>query len=301
MQRHAPAPEVMACRDRQERARVIVEPGEVAVARGLDHRVEIAADAVEAVVEPPGWPEPERGPVPCHRRKFPRIAGLVQREDDEAKARVVAHPVQQRVEPVDPVHRARDVGAHVRAEPVGKRAVGGARGAGVDLHDHAVFGRHLRHFDEHVTVVTGGLFARERASSAPCRAMPRSPRGEAIRSEGRARRDRSRSRRARGRRRGARGSRRESRRSGRYRRRSSASRRIVSACPGRAGLIRSSGRKVGITRPGQPEDAIVIVAGQVRQGGVGRRQNLDAEPVEQRAGPVRGIGEPLRDLIMYKI
>jgi hypothetical protein len=44
-----------------------------------------------------------------------------------------------------------------------------------------------------------------------------------------------------------------------------------------------------------------IVAGQVRQGGVGRRQNLDAEPVEQRAGPVRGIGQPLRDQIMYKI
>jgi hypothetical protein len=70
---------------------------------------------------------------------------------------------------------------------------------------------------------------------------------------------------------------------------------------GTGGVDQVVGAEGGDDPPGPAGGGDLSSCGQVRQGGVRRRQKLDPEPVEQRAGPVRGIGQPLGDLIMYKI
>ena len=74
----------------------------------VDQRAE-PPDALRAVVEPPGRPEPEGGIVAGERGELAAVGALVQGVDDHGQAGLVAEPVEQRLERPDVVHRLRDV------------------------------------------------------------------------------------------------------------------------------------------------------------------------------------------------
>ena len=86
----ATPPEVMACRQRRERARVVDEAGQVADAGRLDDAVEETVDAERAVVEPPRTSEQDGGVVAGERGELAAVRALVQREEDQRETRVVA-------------------------------------------------------------------------------------------------------------------------------------------------------------------------------------------------------------------
>ena len=89
--------------------------------------------------------------MPGERRKLARIAGLVQREDDDGQARVVAMGIQQRLQRADIIGLHRNVGALVAAMAVEERAVVIAERAGMDLQDEPVIEAHPRHLRQHLT------------------------------------------------------------------------------------------------------------------------------------------------------
>ena len=101
---------VVAGRDRQEGAGVVVEADGVVEAGGLGHRLAVAAHALRAVVEPPGRAELQRRVMAGQRRQLARIGGLVEGEEDDREVALVAEPVEQRLQRRDIVGRARDVG-----------------------------------------------------------------------------------------------------------------------------------------------------------------------------------------------
>eukprot|EP00958_Prasinococcus_capsulatus_P028142 scaffold6341_cov188-Prasinococcus_capsulatus_cf.AAC.1 len=109
------APELVAHRDGGQRARVVVEAGEVEEARGLGHLVEVAPHAVARVVEPPGRAHLQRGVHARQRRQLARVQRLVQGEDHQAQARVRAVALQQRAQRRGELRGDGDVAALVRA------------------------------------------------------------------------------------------------------------------------------------------------------------------------------------------
>src|SRR3546814_20760724 len=68
-----------------------------------------------AVVEPPGGAELQRGVMARERRELARIARLVQSEEDDREARLIAVTPEQRTQGMDIVGARRDVGALVAA------------------------------------------------------------------------------------------------------------------------------------------------------------------------------------------
>ena len=106
-----------------EGARVVVEAGGVVQARRLDHLVEVAAHAVEAVVEPPGRAEPQRRVVAGQRGQLAGVGRLVQGEQDQRQPRVVAEGVEQRLQVARELGGSRDVGALVAAEALEQQPV----------------------------------------------------------------------------------------------------------------------------------------------------------------------------------
>jgi hypothetical protein len=70
---------------------------------------------------------------------------------------------------------------------------------------------------------------------------------------------------------------------------------------GAGGVDQVVGAEGGDDPAGPAGRGDLVVMCQVRKGRVRGRKKLDPEPVEQRTGPVRVIGQPLGDLIMYKI
>ena len=132
--------------------------------------VEEAVDARRAVVEPPGAAEQHRGIVAGERRKLAAVGALVEREENDREARVVAARLEQRSQAARPVGRDRDVRADVAPEPLRERAVVVSQAADVKLHHEAVVAAHPRELVEHVRlepprVGVRGL-ARERAANS---------------------------------------------------------------------------------------------------------------------------------------
>src|SRR5690606_31390907 len=83
-------PHVVSGPQRGQGPGVVHEPGQLAEARGLDHRVEVALYALHRVVEPPRAAEAQRRVVPRQRRQLAGVSGLVERVDDEPEAGLVA-------------------------------------------------------------------------------------------------------------------------------------------------------------------------------------------------------------------
>ena len=143
--------DVVAGRDRQERAGVVDESGRVGEAGGLGDRPAVAQHSFDAVEEPPRRAEAHGRVVPGQRGEFAAERRLVEGEHDEPEARVVAEPVEQRSEAVDVVDRSRDVGSHVATEAFEERAVVIAPGPGMELHHEPVLDAHRCHLHEDLT------------------------------------------------------------------------------------------------------------------------------------------------------
>src|SRR3546814_6866889 len=90
---------------------IVVEPDAVVEARGLGHCPAEQAHPFGAVVEPPGGAELQRGVMARERSELARIARLVQSEEDDRVARLLAVTPAQRTQGMEIVGAWRDVGA----------------------------------------------------------------------------------------------------------------------------------------------------------------------------------------------
>ena len=100
--------------------------------------------------KPPCGSEQERRKRAGQRCQFARQRRFVEREDDDPQAGRIADRIEQRRQPVDEIHRTRNVETLVAAEPLEHAAIEIARRAGMDLHHHAVRRAHPRHFGQHL-------------------------------------------------------------------------------------------------------------------------------------------------------
>ena len=153
----APA-DIVAGRDGEEGAGVVVEADGVVEAGGFGGLLAKAHHAFGGVVEPPGRAEAKGGVVAGEGGELAGVGGLVEGEEDEGEAGVVAVLVEQGVEGADVLRGGRDVGALVGTELPEDGLVVVAYGAGVKLHDEAVVEAHACHFGEHLGLKEGGIF-----------------------------------------------------------------------------------------------------------------------------------------------
>src|SRR5581483_10050545 len=119
----APAPEVVPRGERGQCARVVHEAGEVANSGRLDDAVEKAVDAERAVVEPPRAAEQHCRVVAGERRELAAVRALVESEEDQREARLVAACLEQWLQAARPVGSDGDVGAEVAAEARSERRI----------------------------------------------------------------------------------------------------------------------------------------------------------------------------------
>src|SRR5437773_4837797 len=111
--------QVVPSRNGAEGARVIVEAYRVVDPRGFGGLLAKPRHAFDGIVEPPGWSQTDGRIVSGERRQLARIGRLVEREQDQSKARVVAVRVEQ-LGQISRVFRGnRDVAALVWSEAVG--------------------------------------------------------------------------------------------------------------------------------------------------------------------------------------
>src|SRR5437899_9753996 len=111
-----PAGDVVAGGDGEEGTGVVVEAYGVVEAGGLGGLFAEAHHAFRRVVEPPGRTQFERGIVAGERGELTGEGGLVEGEEDEGEAGVVAVLVEQRAQGADVFGRRGHVGAFVAAE-----------------------------------------------------------------------------------------------------------------------------------------------------------------------------------------
>ena len=267
---------------RSQGARVVDEAGEVVEPGRLGDPVEEPVDARRAVVKPPRAAERDGGIVTGERRQLTAVRALVEREQNDGEAGVVSVRLEQWAQPPRPVGRNRDVRADVAPEPLGKRAVVIAQAADMELHHEPVVAAHPCELVEHVRLeaarVAVGDRARERRREQRGRLMLGKTRrvGARCRVIGRGRAERL--------------------------ERSAPlgehvdERRVVAhlaACGGLelgersapAGRIERDDRVGAKGRPDAKrrfESGECAVLLERRARGVGRRQALDAKPVEQR-------------------
>jgi hypothetical protein len=100
----------------QKGAGVVIEADGVVEPGGLRGHLAEPPHAFGAVVEPPGRAELQRRIGARKRRQFPRVAGLVQREDDDRQILLQTHGIQKRLERADIVGAGRNIEALVAAE-----------------------------------------------------------------------------------------------------------------------------------------------------------------------------------------
>ena len=110
-----PPRDIVARRDREEGAGVVVEADGVVEAGGFRGHPAEAAHAFGAIMEPPGRAKLEAGIVPGERREFAGVAAFIQREEDDRQARVIAEAVKQRLQRADIFGAAGHVGTLVAA------------------------------------------------------------------------------------------------------------------------------------------------------------------------------------------
>src|ERR1700733_11158330 len=84
------ASDVMPRRYREKGARIVVETHGVVESGRLGDLLTVSAHAFGAIEEPPGRANLERRVVARKRRELARVGRLVESEDDEREARVVA-------------------------------------------------------------------------------------------------------------------------------------------------------------------------------------------------------------------
>src|SRR5580693_3006532 len=88
---------VMARRNREISARIVVEADGVVEAGGFAGQFAKTSHPLGAVEEPPWRPEAQGGIVTGERREFATIRRLVEREEDQRQAGVAPMGVEQRL------------------------------------------------------------------------------------------------------------------------------------------------------------------------------------------------------------
>ncbi len=112
-----------------------------------------------AVVEPPGRAQAQRRVVPGERCELAAVGGLIQREQDDRELRLVAEPIQQRLQRLHVLRRLRNIRADIAAELREQRRVVIAERARVNLHHQAIVETHPRHLCEHLGAEQLGVFS----------------------------------------------------------------------------------------------------------------------------------------------
>ncbi len=151
----------------EEGAGVVVEANGVVEAGGLGGLLAEAHHSLRRIMEPPGWAELERGIVAGEWSEFSAVGGLVEGEEDEGQAGVVAVLREQRAKAADVVGGRRNVGTLVATEAFVNGEVVVADGAGMDLHGEAVFDTHAGHLGEHLGLEELGIAGVGFASEDP--------------------------------------------------------------------------------------------------------------------------------------
>src|SRR5690606_23123015 len=90
--------QIMASRNRQERARVVVESDGVVEAGCFGGVLAEAQHAFRAVVEPPGRTELQRRVMSCERRQLTAVHRLIEREQNDAQRLAVTEAIEQRTQ-----------------------------------------------------------------------------------------------------------------------------------------------------------------------------------------------------------
>ena len=150
-----PAGEVVTRGNGAECPCIIVEPRRVVNPCRLRRPLAVTLHPLDGVVEPPGRPQADGWIVPRERRQLAGIGGLVEGEEDEAEVKIVAVGVEQRPQVARVLGGDGDVAPLVLAEAVEDGAVVVAQRSRMDLHDHAILGRHARHLHQHVRLEAG--------------------------------------------------------------------------------------------------------------------------------------------------
>src|SRR5690606_28031009 len=141
---------VVAGRDRQERASVVVESDRVVETGRFGGLLAKAHHAFGTVVKPPGWTEFEYWVMPRQGRKLTTVRALVEREENDAEPLLVAESIQQRLERVNVVDGYRDIRTGVTSERLKQPRVVIPERAGMNLHHEAVVETHPRHLQKHL-------------------------------------------------------------------------------------------------------------------------------------------------------
>src|SRR5690349_1330056 len=96
-----PAGDVVPRRDRKEGAGIVVEADGIEKAGSLGGHLAEAPHPFRAVVEPPGRAELQARIMAGQRRELAGVDALVQREQDDREARLVAEAIEQRLQRMD--------------------------------------------------------------------------------------------------------------------------------------------------------------------------------------------------------
>ena len=115
-------------------------------------------------MEPPGRPQLDGGVVPGQRGQLAGVGGLVQGEEDERQARVVAVLGEQGAQAAGELALDGDVRPLVRAEALENQRVVIAELAHVELHYQAVLDAHAGAFHDHVAGEAGSVLGGGRAA-----------------------------------------------------------------------------------------------------------------------------------------
>jgi hypothetical protein len=107
---------VMARRDGEESASVVVEAYRVVEAGGLGGLLAKTHHALWGVMEPPRGSKFECGVMSGERSQFPGEGGFVEGEEDEGQALIISIAIQQRLKGPDVFGWRRYVGSFIASE-----------------------------------------------------------------------------------------------------------------------------------------------------------------------------------------
>ena len=103
------------------------------------------------------WAEAQAGVVAGEGGKLARVAGLIEREEDEGEAGLIAVAAEQRAQGAGVLSGGGNVSTLIAAEAFKELRVMIANAAGVQLHDEAVFDAHAGHLGEHLRLEELGV------------------------------------------------------------------------------------------------------------------------------------------------
>jgi hypothetical protein len=135
--------------DRQERPRIVDEPGEVPEARILDRGAPATAHRVRRIEKPPGSPDLESRVVAGHRCQLSSEHRLVHGVDDKVEPFARSERREQGLELAGQGCRSREISADVAPESRSGAVIMIPIDSWMQLHNETVLAGHPGHLCEH--------------------------------------------------------------------------------------------------------------------------------------------------------